>query len=62
MKLTQYFFDTVETVFSELDIPKPRVISASRLGKFKKDELVTNRPIKVTLASADEVKRVLSTS
>ena len=55
-------FDTDETVFSELDIPKPRVISASRLEKFKKDELVTNRSIKVTLASADEVKRVLSTS
>ena len=53
-----YPSDTVDGLFMTLDEEeKHQVLSTRRLGAFKKESC---RPIKVTLASSDSVKQVLS--
>jgi hypothetical protein len=54
--------EVVSDVFCLLnEHPKPQILSVNRLGKWDKNPSVT-RPIKVTLASSEEVKRLLRSS
>ena len=53
--------DIVEDIFKELnEYPHPQILSLKRLGKIDEKQTESARPIKVTLASAEKVGRILS--